>query len=191
MTSNIRIVIIGSLTVIGVLLLSACGIASSPASSQPTPVPGFGFDPGGMVGGGHMGGMMGGGMGNTMGGGHMGVPNGMMSGNGYNQSVPTVEPTPIGATPVPVDEEIQITAANLRFVPVQITVKPGETVRFLVTNNDSYLHNFVGPEAGIPLLNLPSNTTQTMTWTAPTTEGTYTALCTLHPGMGLTIVIKD
>ena len=188
MTSNIRIVIIGSLTVIGVLLLSACGIASSPIISQPTPAPGYG--PGGMMDGvpngmmndGHMGvpnGMMG------------GAPNGMMGNYGYDQSAPTAQPTPIGATLVPVDEEIQITTFNLRFSPAEIAVKSGETVRFLVTNNDSYLHNFVSQEAGIPLLNLPGNTTQTMTWTAPTTEGTYTALCTLHPGMSLFIVIKD
>ena len=174
MTSNIRIVTIGSLTVIGALLLSACGVVSSPIYSQPTPAPGYGYGPGGMMSGDHMGGMMGGGM----------------MGN-YNQSAPTAEPTPVGATPAPVDEEIQITALNLRFSPAEITIKPGEVVRFVVTNTDSYLHNFVGQEAGIPLLNLPGKTTQTMTWTAPTTDGTYTALCTLHPGMNLTIVIKD
>ena len=110
---------------------------------------------------------------------------------GYGQYVPTAQPTPIGATPVPVDVEIQITAVNLRFTPAEIIVKPGETVRFVVTNNDPYLHNFVSREASIPFLNLPGNTTQTVTWTAPTTEGAYTAVCTLHPGMSLLIVIED
>ena len=61
----------------------------------------------------------------------------------------------------------------------------------MVTNDDPYLHNFVSQEAGIPFLNLPGNTTQTVTWTTPTAEGTYTALCTLHPGMSLTITVKD
>ena len=89
------------------------------------------------------------------------------------------------------DEEIQITASNLRFSPAQITVKPGETVRFVVTNNDPYLHNFGSGEAAIPFVSLPGNTTQTVTWTAPTTKGAYTALCTLHPGMSLTLVIED
>lgn len=179
MTTRIRIIVIGTLAVIGGLLLSACGVVSSPTLSQPTPVPDYRYGPGGMMSGDHMGGMMGGGM---MGGGMMG---------NYNQSAPTAEPTPAGATPAPVDEEIQITALNLRFSPAEITIKPGEVVRFVVTNTDSYLHNFVGQEAGIPLLNLPGNTTQTMTWTAPTTDGTYTALCTLHPGMSLTITVKD
>lgn len=165
MNNKIKIVVVGTLAIITALLLSGCGVVAAPSA------PAYGQDvPGGMMGGGHMaGGMMG----------------------GYNQSAPTAEPTPIGATPAPVDEEIQITALNLRFTPAEIAVRPGETVRFVVTNNDTYLHNFVSQEAGIPFLNLPGNTTQTVTWTAPKTDGTHTALCTLHPGMSLTIVVED
>lgn len=116
---------------------------------------------------------------------------GMMGGYGYGQSVPTAEPTPVGATPAPVDDEIQITASYARFSPTQITVRPGETVRFVVTNKDSYLHNLGSTDAGIGFVNLPGNTTQTVTWTAPTSGGTYTALCTLHAGMSLTVVVAD
>jgi plastocyanin len=181
MTSKSKVVVIGSLAVVAALLLSACGVVQRPAIAQPTAAPGYGPRPGGMMGGGHMGGGM---MGN---GGMMG---GGMMGN-YSQSAPTAEPTPIGATPIPVDEEIQITALNLRFTPAEITVKPGETVRFVVTNDDPYLHNFVSQEAGIPFLNLPGNTTQTVTWTAPAQIGAYTAVCTLHPGMRLSIVVED
>jgi len=188
MTINIRIVAVGSLAVIGALLLSACGVVSPSVVSQPTPVPNYEYGPGGMTLAPARSAGVGGGMGAMMGSGHMG---GMMGGYDYNQSAPTAEPTPIGATPVPVDEEFQITALNLRFSPTEITVKPGETVRFVVTNEDRYLHNFVSEEAGIPFLNLPGNTTGTVTWTAPATEDTYTALCTLHPGMSLSIVIKD
>ena len=169
---------VASLIIAAALLLSACGVVQRPTISQPTAAPGYGYGPGGMMGGGHMGGGM---MGNG----------GMMGGYGYGQSGPTAEPTPIGATPAPVDEEIQITALNLRFTPAEITIKPGETVRFVVTNSDPYLHNFVSQEAGIPFLNLPGNTTQTLAWTAPPAEGTYTALCTLHLGMSLTITVKD
>jgi plastocyanin len=181
MTSKSKAIVIGSLAVVAALLLSACGVVQRPAIAQPTAAPGYGSGPGGMMGGGHMGGGM---MGN---GGMMG---GGMMGN-YSQSAPTAEPTPIGATPIPVDEEIQITTLNLRFTPAEITVKPGETVRFVVTNDDPYLHNLVSQEAGIPFLNLPGNTTQTVTWTTPNAEGTYPALCTLHPGMSLTIIVKD
>ncbi len=171
---------VASLIIAAALLLSACGVVQRPAIAQPTVAPGYGSGPGRMMGGGGMmgnGGMTGGG--------------GMMGGYGYGQSAPTAVPTPLGATPIPVDEELQITALNLRFTPAEITVKPGESVRFVVTNNDAFLHNFVSQEAGIPFLNLPGNSTQTVTWTAPAAEGTYTALCTLHPGMNLTITIKD
>src|SRR3990172_2535903 len=166
-----KLIAVGLLAILAALLLSACGVVQRPAISQPTAAPGYGSGPG------VPGGMMGNG--------------GMMGGYGYGQSGPTAEPTPIGATPAPVDEEIQITALNLRFTPAEITVKPGETVRFVVTNSDPYLHNFVSQEAGIPFLNLPGNTTQTLAWTAPPAEGTYTALCTLHLGMSLTITVKD
>jgi plastocyanin len=188
MVGLVKSVAVGSLAVITALLLGACGVVQRPAISQPTTTPGYGSGPGvpgGMTGGG-MGGMMSDGhMGGMMGGG------GMMGSYGGNPSAPIAAPTPIGATPVPVDEEIQITAAKLRFVPAQITIRPGEAVRFVVTNNDSYLHNFVSEEAGIPLLTLPGNTTQTVTWTAPNSEGTYSALCTLHPGMTLTLIVND
>jgi plastocyanin len=178
MTGTIKSVAVGSVVVVTALLLGACGAVQRPVVYQSTPAPGYGYGPGRMMGGGMMGngGMMNGG--------------GMMGGYGYGQSAPTAVPTPVGATPVPVDEEIQITALNLRFTPAEIAVKPGETVRFVVTNNDPYLHNFVSQEAGIPFLNLPGNTTQTVTWTAPATENTYTAVCTLHPGMSLTLVVE-
>ncbi len=179
MAHKTKLIAVGLLAILAALLLSACSVVQRPAIAQPTAAPGYGSGPGGMMGGGMMGngGMMGGGS--------------MMGGYSYGQSAPTAVPTPVGATPIPVDEEIQISVLNLRFAPEEIIVKPGETVRFVVTNNDPYLHNFVSQEAGISFLNLPGNTTQTVTWAAPAAEGTYTALCTLHPGMSLTITVKD
>lgn len=181
MTKNTKFIAIGSLALVA-LALSACGVAQPRANDQTAGAPSNIIGPGGMMNGGMMGsGHMDGGM---MGG-------GMMGGYGDDQSAPTAEPTPLGATPVPVDVEIQITAFNLRFSPAQITVTPGETVRFVVTNSDAFLHNFVSQEAGIPFLNLPGNTAGTVTWAAPAQTGTYIAVCTLHPGMSLTIVVED
>lgn len=182
MTIRMKIIAIVSLAAISALLLGACGVAQLPAISQPTVAPGNAAWPG-MMGGGGM-----------MGNGHMG--NGMMGGGmmgGYDDSpsAPTAEPTPVGATPVPVDMEIQITASNSRFSRAQISVKPGETVRFVVTNGDPFIHNFGSQEAGIPFINLPGNTTGAVTWTAPAQTGTLLAICTLHPGMSLTLVIED
>ncbi len=187
MNRTFKFLAVVSLIIVVPLILGACSAVRSPVAYQPTAAPGYGSGPGvpnGMMGGG---GMMDGG---HMGGGMMGN-GGMMGGYGYGQSAPTAEPTPLGATPIPVDEEIQITALNLRFSPAEIAVKPGETVRFVVANDDPYLHNFVGEQAGIPFLKLPGNTTQTVTWTAPATKKIYTALCTLHPGMSLSIIVKD
>ena len=176
---NNKTIIVGSLVITAVFLLSACGIAQPSVSSQPTPPPDYGYGSGmmnnGMMSAGHMGGMM---------------SNGGMMGN-YVPSAPTAVLTPIGATPVLVEAEIQIKILNSRFAPAEITIRAGETVRFVVTNGDPYLHNFVSEQAGIPFLNLPGNTTQTVTWTAPGQNGTYTALCALHPGMSLSIVIKN
>jgi plastocyanin len=141
---------------------------------------------GGMMGGGMMGG--GYGQGGMMGGGY--GQGGMMGGN-YNQdqTAPTAVPTQTGATPAAVEQEIKITADNLRFSPSRITVKAGSTVRFVIVNNDAVPHNFLSQPANIPYLALPANSTQTLVWTAPAREGTYTALCTLHPGMFLQIVV--
>src|SRR3972149_6041765 len=118
-----KLIAVGLLAILAALLLSACGVVQRPAISQPTAAPGYGSGPGvpgGVMGGG---GMVGGG--GRMGGGHMGGGmmgnGGMMGGYGYGQSGPTAEPTPIGATPAPVDEEIQITALNLPFTPAGIT----------------------------------------------------------------------
>ena len=120
-----------------------------------------------------------------------GYGGGGMMGGYYNQdqTAPTAAPTQTGATPAAVDQEIKITADDLRFNPSRITVKAGSTVRFVITNNDAVPHNFFSQPANIPYLALPANSTQTLVWTAPTREGTYTALCTLHPGMLLQIVV--
>lgn len=179
---NNKTMIVGSLAITAMLLLSACGIARPSVSSQPPPAPDDGYGSG----------MMNGGSGGMMGTGHMAgmMSNGGMMGN-YVPSTPTAGPTPIGATPVQMEAEIQIAVLNSRFAPAQITLRAGEAVRFVVTNGDPYLHNFVSEQAGIPFLNLPGNTTQTVTWTAPGQTDTYTAVCTLHPGMSLSIVIKD
>jgi plastocyanin len=185
---NIKLVVLGLLAVSAALLISACGAAQFSSPGAPTSAPVYVYGSVGMgmapalasrasVGNGHMGGMMGDGQ--------MG---GMMS--GYVQYAPTAEPTPAGATPAPVDQVVAITASNLRFSSDQIIVQPGATVRFTITNSDSVVHNFVSQEAGIPFLSLPANTTQTLTWTAPKIEGSYVALCTLHPGMTVVIEVK-
>jgi plastocyanin len=117
--------------------------------------------------------------------------NGGMTGYGSSRSAPAIPPTPIGAAAEPVDREIQITASNLRFVPTQVTVRPGEKVRFVITNTDGMLHNFGSDDAGIAYGPLPAGMTQSVVWTAPAKASTVTAVCTLHAGMRLSIVVKN
>ncbi len=158
------------------------------AVAQATPYPGpgsYGY------GGGYSSGMMGqgwSGYGNGgwgMGPGHMGVPGGMMGGYGWGYS----NAAPQG-TPVPVDEEIQLSAAGFRFDPATVTVKTGETVRLTVANKDNVPHNLYGSNVAFAYTLLPAGVVQSVTFTAPTTPGTYLAVCTFHPGMSLEIVVK-
>jgi plastocyanin len=133
-------------------------------------------------------GMMGRGMGSGMmgayGSGHMGGMMGGYGGWGYGVA-------PQG-TPAPVDDDAfaQLTAADFRFDPATITVKAGEAVRLVIANKDSVPHNLYSPDVPIAYTLLPARVTQSVTFTAPTTTGTYLAACTFHPGMTLEIVVK-
>lgn len=93
-------------------------------------------------------------------------------------------------TPVPADEEIQLTAANFRFEPASITVKAGDTVRLVVANRDGVPHNLYSPSVGVAYTLLPAGAIQSVTFTAPSTAGAYPAVCTFHPGRALEIVVK-
>src|SRR5581483_4345856 len=121
-------------------------------------------------------GMMGGGM---MGGGMMG---------GWNNT-PNVNATPVPSTQK-IDREVTLTARNFKFSPATITVKKGETVKFTIVNQDSFAHNFVSRDGSITYTELPANATQSVTWVAPAQTGTFTAICTYHPGMQLQIVVE-
>ena len=168
---NKRFLGISVFAIVAMLVLSACSTwPSAPVS----------YSSGGMMGNAEV--MSGRGMmGNS----------GMMSGYDYNPAAPVIIPTPIGATAEPVDREIQIQATNFRFAPDQVVVKPGETVRFVIANQDSVLHNFVVQDTDLPYLPLPASATRSIVWTAPAKASTYTATCTFHAGMSLSIVVKN
>ena len=138
-------------------------------------------------------GMMGGG--NSGSGGMMNGSGMMGGGNGYGGMMGGWNNTPnVNATPVPstqrIDREVTLTARNFKFSPVTVTVKKGETVKFTIANQDSFAHNFVSRDGSITYTELPANSTQSVTWVAPTQTGTFTAICTYHPGMQLQIVVE-
>ena len=153
---------------LGVLGLAAVGMLfQSPLAYNP---PQQDFAPFGMMGG-QNGGMMGG--------------RGMMGGFG---NAPTINATPVPSSQ-PIDREVKITAHNLQFDLTRVVVKKGETVKFTITNQDAVAHNFGSQDGNITYAFLPPNATQSVVWVA-SEKGTYTALCTLHAGMQMQIVVE-
>lgn len=154
-----------------------------------------------ILGGSMMNGMMGNGNGNNGFGGMMGGGNsgsgGMMNGNGMMgggmmggwNNTPNVNATSVPSTQK-IDREVTLTARNFKFSPATVTVKKGETVKFTIANQDSFAHNFVSRDGNIIYTEVPANSTQSVTWVAPTQAGTFTAICTYHPGMQLQIVVE-
>ncbi len=157
-----------------------------------SPSEGYSSPYGGMMGQRMMSGVMGGGMmgrrmmGSVTGSGMMG---GMMrgrSGNFGNDPYTSPSPAPAGK---PIDREIKITARNFQFDPARVTVKQGETVRFVIANQDPIPHDLVSRAGRISYTLLPPNATQSVVWIA-SARGTYPALCTFHPGMQLQILVE-
>ncbi|MBI4670903.1 MAG: cupredoxin domain-containing protein [Chloroflexi bacterium] len=156
---------------------------------------------GGMMGGWNGNGMMGNwnganGFGGMMNGGMMGNWNGtngfggMMGGGmmgGWNNA-PSVNATPVPSTQS-VDKEINLTARNFKFDPTRVEVKKGETIKFKITNQDNFAHNAVSQDGKLVYTVLPANQTTSVVWTAPNQTGTYTIICTWHPGMQFQIVV--
>ena len=114
--------------------------------------------------------------------------NGMMDGMTGSRTFPSVDATPVPATQA-IDREIKVAARNLQFDPARVVLKQGETVRFTFSNQDPYAHNFGSADARIPFILLPANGTASTLWVAAQ-KGTYTALCTLHPGMQISLVAE-
>jgi plastocyanin len=161
-----------SIGVVGLIAVACQAQTFAPYSNPQAPFgnsQGFGF-PGGMMGGGMMG------------------PGGMMGGGYPYGYAPSAIPTPVPAN-VPIDREIKITARNLRFDPARVVVEKGETVRFMIANQDAAPHNFVSQDGNIAYTFLPANATQAVVWVAPE-KGTYVVLCTYHAGMQMQIVVE-
>lgn len=111
---------------------------------------------------------------------------GMMG--GWNNT-PNVNVTPVPSTHK-VDREIQLTAHNFQFDPTHVTAKAGETVKFTIVNQDNFAHNAVSQGGALPYTVLPANQTTSILWAAPKQAGTYTVICTWHPGMQFQIVVE-
>lgn len=131
--------------------------------------------------GGTMSGMMNGGM----------MNGGMMTGGmmGDWNNAPNVNATPVPSTQK-IDHEIGFTAQNFKFAPKQVQVEKGETVKFTITNQDNFAHNVVSQDGKIAYTLLPANQITSIVWNAPNQAGTYTVICTFHPGMQFQIAVE-
>lgn len=116
-----------------------------------------------------------------------GMMNGGMMGGFF--SAPSVNATPVPSTQK-VDREIQITARNFKFDPTRVEVKKGETIKFTIANQDNFAHNVVSQDGKLGYTLLPANQTTSVVWAAPNQAGTYTVICTFHPGMQFQIVVE-
>lgn len=152
----------------------------------------------GMLNSGMMGGMMNGGMmGDGMMNGNGMMNGGMMNGNGImgggmmngGSNTPNVNATPVPATHK-VDREIQLGTRNSQFEPGRVQSKKGETIKFTITNQDSFAHNLVSQAGNLAYTLLPTNQTTSVLWSAPNQAGTFTVICTWHPGMQFTIQVE-
>ena len=80
-------------------------------------------------------------------------------------------------------EIVNVEIRNYKFVPQNITVKVGQTVKW--TNNDTVLHNVVG--SGIESDYLQKGERFTYTFEE---EGTYQYKCTAHPWMEGEVIVE-
>lgn len=84
--------------------------------------------------------------------------------------------------------DVKVVMKNIQFVPMNITVKKGQTVQW--TNNDSVTHNVTkdsGPGASFKSANVnPGGKYQTTL----DTPGKIHYLCTIHPNQTGTITVK-
>ena len=111
--------------------------------------------------------------------------------------------TSCGLTEVSGGNEIPIMAderadGTMFFEPKVVTVRTGEKVTFVVTNqgkNDHEFESIEEGEAGIEEVLIPAGKTRRVAWTAPSKPGTYPVYCDLpyhrELGMEFTLVVVE
>ena len=83
-------------------------------------------------------------------------------------------------------KSVTITIHNFMFMPMKITVTPGETIK--VTNKDQVAHTLTATDGKFNTGNV--NPGKTKTFKAPSMPGTYDYICSIHQYMTGEIVVK-
>ena len=109
---------------------------------------------------------------------------GTSSGNGLSAAVKTSVPQSTSTQVTVPAGAPTMDQKNLTFVPANLSVKVGETVYFL--NSDNVIHT-----VNVNLKNISGNMKpgQIITWT-PTSPGVYKINCDYHPAMHATITVN-
>jgi YVTN family beta-propeller protein len=105
-------------------------------------------------------------------------------------AVAVAEATPAAGS-VGQARSIKLTSNYDFFQPDTVTAKPGEHLKFEITNQDDHLHDFLF-KLGTPdevNVDLPANSIVQVTWTAPQASGKYLFECDIHPGQVLTVLV--
>lgn len=92
--------------------------------------------------------------------------------------IPSTPATPVATTSVSLQSDT--------FNPENIVVAPSAVVTF--TNNDRIAHNVIFASPNIT--SIDSWTSGDRTATMPSTAGTYSYTCTIHPGMNGTVKVQ-
>jgi plastocyanin len=99
------------------------------------------------------------------------------------------EPAAVAPTAAPV-REIKVLAEGFKFDLTSVTVRAGEKVRFVLTNNDTEKHNLYSFSASILSSDADSQRTTSYEWTAPSTPGAHKVICTYHPAMVFDLIVQ-
>lgn len=85
-------------------------------------------------------------------------------------------------------ESAVIEISNYSYYPASVTVKPGAIIS--VTNEDNVKHTVTSSQNGLFDTGLIGEG-DTVTFTAPTTPGTYSYYCIPHPEMVGNLIVAD
>ena len=100
---------------------------------------------------------------------------------GPGEQSPAPSPTPAVAAPAATSPTLEING----FKFASITVKAGSTVS--IANRDDATHTVTSEKGAF---NTKANSRSTTSFRAPTTPGTYSFFCAIHPEMRGTLTVK-
>lgn len=88
--------------------------------------------------------------------------------------------------------EITIEMTDFALNPVQIEVKAGEQITWVLENKSSTDHEFESDAGKLEEVLVPGGKTKRVNWTAPKKAGTYEFECDMagHDGMVMEVVVK-